>query len=342
MQKGSYMSQNNQRTRAFETVDNSANESRRKVVIAIFVVIALILASFATLIIGKIVSKLPDKPYTPSNNNLTYIPKEAADIKIGNLLSISDSYTYVIPSDFSNMVNLYQYRKNSDNVSKVEINGCYTYSLSLERIALEKDTLDAFNRMILDYCNTIDLKDANVNCASNVVIGWGGYNENTIDEYETDLSSASTGKEYYDHILGTTLALRRNNPSESLSEEILKKDFEWIYNNLHKYGFIIRYPNACKNHTGFDSSKRVHLRYIGVEHATYIHQNNICFEEYLELLRNQHNSPEKALNIQVADASYLVYYIKYTGNPTSIPVPKNATYTISGDNMNGFIVTVEK
>ena len=240
------------------------------------------------------------------------------------------------------MVNLYQYRKNSDNVSKVEINGCYTYSLSLERIALEKDTLDAFNRMILDYCNTIDLKDANVNCASNVVIGWGGYNENTIDEYETDLSSASTGKEYYDHILGTTLALRRNNPSESLSEEILKKDFEWIYNNLHKYGFIIRYPNACKNHTGFDSSKRVHLRYIGVEHATYIHQNNICFEEYLELLRNQHNSPDKALNIQVADASYLVYYIKYTGNPTSIPVPKNATYTISGDNMNGFIVTVEK
>ena len=39
---------------------------------------------------------------------------------------------------------------------------------------------------------------------------------------------------------------------------------------------------------------------------------------------------------------YSVYYVKYSGNPTSVPVPKNSNYTISGDNMNGFIVTVEK
>ena len=334
------MSQNNQRTRAFETVDNSANESRRKVVIAIFVVIALILASFATLIIGKIVSKLPEKPYTPSNNNLTYIPKEAADIKIGNLLSISDSYTYVIPSDFSNMVNLYQYRKNSDNVSKVEINGKLTYSLTADDIAIEATTCDAFNQMILDYCKTLDLSSANQNSASNLVVAWGGYTEGTANEYADDIANISKG--FYDHGLGTTLTLKTFSPSTVVTEEILKNDYLWIYENAHKYGFIIRYPNACKNHTGLDSTKRVHLRYIGVEHATYIHQNNICFEEYLELLRNQHNSPDKALNIQVADASYLVYYIKYTGNPTSIPVPKNSTYTISGDNMNGFIVTVEK
>lgn len=342
MQKGTTMSYNDQRTRAFETVDNSLNESRRKVVIAIFVVVALILAAFATLIIGKIVSQLPEKQYTPSNNNLTYVLKEAGDVKIGNLLSINDDFKYEIPNDFSNMINLYQYRKNADNVSKVEINGAYTYSLSFDRIVLDKDVLDMLNQMMLNYCQTINISGSNVNCASNIEIAWGGYNETTLYEYESDLANPKIGKDYYDHILGTTIALKKNDPSMVITEEILKRDFAWISENAHKYGFIIRYPNACKNHTGFDSTQRVHLRYIGVEHATYIYQNNICFEEYLELLRNQHNSPEKALQIQAEGASYLVYYIKYTGNPTSIPVPKDSKYTISGDNMNGFIVTVEK
>ena len=340
MQKGTTMSYNDQRTRAFETVDNSLNESRRKVVIAIFVVVALILAAFATLIVGKIVSTLPEHPNPSSNKNMTYIPKDAGDVKIGNLLSISDSYRHELPDNFNNMINLYEYRKNPDNVSKVEINGYYTYSLSLDRITLDKEVLDILNQMILDYCQTLDLSNTNINCASNIVVAWGGYTEATIDEYATDISDI--GKDYYDHVLGTTLTFKTYDPSVAVTEEILKNDFRWIYENAYKYGFIIRYPDACKNHTGFDSSKRVHLRYIGAEHATYIYQNNICFEEYLELLRNTHNSPDKALTIQIDGASYLVYYTKYTGNPTSIPVPKDSTYTISGDNMNGFIVTVEK
>ena len=40
--------------------------------------------------------------------------------------------------------------------------------------------------------------------------------------------------------------------------------------------------------------------------------------------------------------TYNVYYVEYSGNPTSIKVPQNTNYEISGDNMNGFIVTVEK
>ena len=209
-------------------------------------------------------------------------------------------------------------------------------------IALDATTLNAFSKMMYEYCETLDLSNSNINCASNLVLAWGGYIQTTINEYESDLADPEIGKDYYDHILGTSLTLKTFNPSEPVNETIFKNDFAWIYENAYKFGFILRYPDHSKNLTGFDGNARVHLRYIGVEHATYIHQNNICFEEYLELLRNQHNSPDKALTIQTADASYLVYYIKYTGNPTSIPVPKNSTYTISGDNMNGFIVTVEK
>jgi len=333
---------NYSRTRAFEAVNARSNESRRKVVIAIFVVMALILASFATLIIGKIITKLPQSPSTGTNKNLTYVPMEAADYKTGILLAISDDFRYELPASFDNMVNLYEYRKNSDNVSKTEIDGKYTYSLSFDRIVLDSAALDALNQMMLDYCKTIDLSNANLNCASNVVIGWGGYNEKTLHEYDQDLANANMGKEYYDHILGTTVALRRNSPSEAITEDILKKDFAWIYENLHKYGFVLRYPNACKDHTGFDGTKRVHLRYVGVEHATYIHDNNICLDKYLETLKNHHNSPDKAITVNTADGTYSIYYVKYSGNPTSVPVPKDSTYTISGDNMNGFIVSVKK
>lgn len=333
------MSNNEMKTRAFEVVDNK-NTSRRKVVIAIFVAVALILVSFLVLIIGKVATQLPEQPITPSNKNMIYIPKEASEIKTGNLLSINDNLKYEMPSSFDNMVNLYEYRKNSDNVSKTEINGAYTYSLSLDRIALDNDTLDAFNQMIIDYCKTLDLSNANVNSASNIVVAWGGYTQSTIDEYSEDVTNI--GKDYYDHALGTTLTLKKHTPSVAITEDILKNEYEWIYENAHKYGFILRYPNACKDHTGFDGNARVHLRYVGVEHATYIFNNNICFENYLEILRNKHNSPEKALSITTQNGSFSVYYVKYTGNPTSVPIPKNATYTISGDNMNGFIVTVEK
>ena len=258
MQKGTNMSHNDQRTRAFTSVDNSANESRRKVVVAIFVVVALILAAFATLIIGKIVSQLPEKTPSTLNQDLTYVPKDAGDLYKGNLLHIDSNNPYEIPDDFSNMINLYAFRNNAANVSLVELNGKLTYSLTADDIALEVNTCNAFNHMILDYCQTLDMSSANQNSASNLVVAWGGYTIETYTEYPDDIANISAS--FVDHGLGTTLTLKTYDPSTVITEEILKKNFLWIYENAHKYGFIIRYPDACKDHTGFDSSKRVHLR----------------------------------------------------------------------------------
>ena len=80
---------------------------------------------------------------------------------------------------------------------------------------------------------------------------------------------------------------------------------------------------------------------MGIEHATYIYENNICFEEYLGLIRENHNS-NNPLEFTANGKTYNVYYVAYSGNPTNIPVPEDKTYYISGDNMNGFIVSVEK
>lgn len=344
------MAKNDSKTKAFSTNTKKSKKSvknkkrvRRKVVVSIFAIIALILVVFAALIIAKIIEKANDSsitPNTPTNENITYIPRDAGNVKMGNLLLINDAYTYSLPSDLSDMINIsYDYRKNEVNKDIIKIGNTHTYALTYDSICLTQETLDAFSKMIFDYCNSIETSETNKNSVSNLEIAWGGYSESTREEYEHDITSY--GKDYYDHALGTTVTLKVNSPSTVITESILKTQFTWIYENAHKYGFILRSPEACKNHLSYESTKRVHLRYIGVEHATYIFNNNICFEEYLELIKTNHtiNNP---LVIIANGKTYNVYYVAYSGNPTSVPVPKDSNYVISGDNMNGFIVSVEK
>ncbi len=55
---------------------------------------------------------------------------------------------------------------------------------------------------------------------------------------------------------------------------------QWLKQNAHEYGFIIRYPNGKSNITGY-LYEPWHLRYVGKEIAAEIHQKGITFEEYL-------------------------------------------------------------
>ena len=57
------------------------------------------------------------------------------------------------------------------------------------------------------------------------------------------------------------------------------EEYKWLKENAHKYGFIERFPEGKEDITGFKYSFS-HYRYVGVEAATYIHDNNITFEEY--------------------------------------------------------------
>lgn len=57
------------------------------------------------------------------------------------------------------------------------------------------------------------------------------------------------------------------------------KEFEWVQNNAYKYGFILRFPKGKELLTGYDYESW-HYRYVGTQIATYIHDNNLCFEEY--------------------------------------------------------------
>jgi len=55
--------------------------------------------------------------------------------------------------------------------------------------------------------------------------------------------------------------------------------YTWLQANAYKYGFIQRYPAGKSDITGI-SYEPWHYRYVGVEAATYIRNNNITLEEY--------------------------------------------------------------
>lgn len=54
----------------------------------------------------------------------------------------------------------------------------------------------------------------------------------------------------------------------------------WVNENCYKYGFILRYPNNKTYITGY-KYEPWHWRYVGIDVATKIYEEDITFEEYV-------------------------------------------------------------
>lgn len=55
----------------------------------------------------------------------------------------------------------------------------------------------------------------------------------------------------------------------------------WLRENAHNYGFILRYPKGKEYITSIEYEPW-HFRYVGVEAATIIYENDLCLEEFWE------------------------------------------------------------
>lgn len=82
---------------------------------------------------------------------------------------------------------------------------------------------------------------------------------------------------YSEHQTG--LAVDIYNGKENYTNFEVTKEFQWMQENAHKYGFILRFPKNKVKQTGYEYESW-HYRYVGIEIATYIHNNDISYEEY--------------------------------------------------------------
>lgn len=107
---------------------------------------------------------------------------------------------------------------------------------------------------------------------------------------------------------------------------------KWLRDNAWKYGFILRYPKDKLDITGIQFEPW-HYRYVGLPHSVIMEENDMVLEEYFDFLKEQ-----QSISTTIAGQKYDVYYYPISQDQ-EIPVPVNYPYTISGDNMDGIIIT---
>lgn len=96
---------------------------------------------------------------------------------------------------------------------------------------------------------------------------------------ETRQSVAEPGTS--EHALGLALDLISNDYMGLDEKQQETEEAQWLAQNCHKYGFILRYPPEKTEITGI-IYEPWHYRYVGVEDATKIMELGITLEEYLE------------------------------------------------------------
>lgn len=81
-----------------------------------------------------------------------------------------------------------------------------------------------------------------------------------------------------EHQLGLAVDLMDRQYSKMVYENMNQAFFEYLDAHCAEYGFIKRYPTRKLLLTGWDEPW--HYRYVGVEAATFIMENNLCYEEF--------------------------------------------------------------
>ena len=108
------------------------------------------------------------------------------------------------------------------------------------------------------------------------------YQENLYNNYVksdgvalADTYSARPG--YSEHQTGLVVDVTRAFDNFNNFEN--SEEYNWMLNNAHNYGFILRYPKDKENITTY-SFEAWHYRYVGVELAKKIKASNLTFDEY--------------------------------------------------------------
>lgn len=179
----------------------------------------------------------------------------------------------------------------------------------------------------------------------NIVVQSGYRSKERQQElYDQDL--ASTGLDYSEKVSKPGFSEHQTGWSVDLTLMEGEYDgtgvYDWINQHCHEYGMVLRYPENKTDITGI-TYEPWHYRYVGRGHAYYMMQNALCLEEYLEFLKGYSYDGE---HLRITDYDGKIYEVFYypadTVNMTTmLPVPAALEYTVSGNNTDGFIVTVD-
>lgn len=260
-------------------------------------------------------SEQPDEPEPPVQQYAAY---PASAVNEGVLIQVNATHVYSFPATEAHLVNVYTAQVQAQTKDRY-------YLVARNDLRMEQNAYQALNKMLTSFSEQTGRSDVQLADAYRSF------------EQQDALGSATKGG-YSEHHTGLNCALNIRQSGKTYELDALE-GYSWIYDNCYKYGFIVRYPADKVALTGVSNYTNC-FRYVGYAHAYLMKTQNLCLEEYVNTLRNY--TVDAPLAVTADDgSSYEIYYVAATGTETQIPVPDTDTYTVSGDNDRGFIITVK-
>lgn len=287
---------------------------------------------------GDIVNNdLPIDPITdgdPTTQNYYYFTSESrtsADLGTGNLALVNNNIMFLGTVTEDDLVVVFEKKNNAYKVKD--------YTVMIKPVAM-----DALNDMLLAFNSAKGNNHVMVNSGYRTPEEQGELYQKELNKTGQDYSTLVARAGYSEHHTGLVVDFTTDYYNQS---DIGTGDYAWINENCYKYGYINRYPEGKESLTLIDNEPW-HFRYVGIPHATVMHDRDLCLEEYIDYLKN-FTINTGFLSVTTEDGSqYIIFYVpqKEGAESTAVYVPLTGgkdsppyPYEISGNNVDGWIVT---
>ena len=263
------------------------------------------------------------EPYATPTPEMIALTKEM--IHTGDLILVNGSYAY-------------DFEANEGTVGLVNIRNSQSFYYQVE-----KTDYEVAGRMLPSLDQMISACDAAMGTSETGITS--AYRSYDYQQNVWDTTAEANGEDYArayvavpgysEHHTGLAVDIGIFYSDGSQGSFSESQNAVWMDEHSSEFGFVRRYAEDKVSITGI-SNEKWHFRYVGLPHAVYMKQNNLCLEEYLQYLREQ-TSAENPLSVSTSSGTYSVWYT----TETSIPKPEGE-YTVSGDNIAGYIITVRE
>ncbi|MCI5844494.1 MAG: M15 family metallopeptidase [Oscillospiraceae bacterium] len=242
----------------------------------------------------------------------------AEDVHKGSLILVNADHAYTFAADDVTLETVYEGRNTCYGVSDMEV-------------SLDADVIDHFNQLMQAYYNIYENNDI-------MIVSGYRTREVQAEFYESKKTMLPGG--YSDYHTARSFDLVIYPDGTSSNYYAATGDYAWIAEHAAEYGFVLRYPDGKADKTGI-SPRAYTFRYVGIPHASYIYENGLCLEEYLDNIQSY--TARSPLEVKTTSGEWSVFYnAANSEGSTQIAVPQDAVYTVSGDNMGGFIVAYQE
>lgn len=240
----------------------------------------------------------------------------------GDLVLVSNAVPFHFPAQ-QDLVSIYENKTSSYYVRDMEVLLCPV-------------ALNALNDMLDDFIAQGGSKTVNV---------VAGHRTKEFQEHLFEQSAGQNGldhaKEFVaqpggsEHHTGLVVDLHLYFSNGTSDDYTGTGEYAWINSHCQEYGYVVRYAGDKQSITGI-ADEPWHFRYVGVPHATEMVERKMCLEEYIDYLR-QFPFDGEHLTIEAGGKQYEVWY----DAGSEAYLPDSGHYTVSGNNVDGVIVTCE-